>query len=312
MGRRLLLLGALLGLAGPAWGQDDGDAALREELAGLTRAFEAAFNGVDAVSMSELFTDDARLITDEGEAIVGKKAIAERFLGVLSASPGVKIACETTWVERLGADTAIEEGIATLQTNDPQGPSEAVPYVAVYVKRDGGWKHRLVRDLPHGRRPGAEGRRAALAGLSFLEGDWVGESPDGLLVVNGKHEGDFIELTYALQVEGEPRLTGEFRIGWDASAGRLRAWEFNSIGAFGEGTWTPLGENRWLTQSTLTSAEGDVTQATRILERLDAHRLSWRRIDGDAPMNDSIILTWRPPLPGTGVKPGSLEPETPR
>lgn len=317
MGRRLLVIGVVAGLVGSARGQEEGDAGLRAELAELTRAFETAFNEADPAKLGALFTDDAKLVTDEDEAIRGREAIVERFRQILSEAPRLTIACESTWIEPLGPDSAIEEGVATLRLKDqPEGPGESAPYTAIYAKRDGEWKHLLVRDHPRTAGSGSAGRREALAELRFLQGEWIGEGPNGLLKVKGTTTGEFIHLKYSAQVEGVEQLSGEFRIGWDASVGRLKAWEFNSTGAFGEGTWTRLGDNRWLTQSRLTSAEGEESEATRILERLDAHRLSWRRLDGESPIGDAIILTWRPPLPGTAARTDRPEPsrdeESPR
>lgn len=305
MSWRVATTGVLLCLIGPARAQETSKEAVAGEIAKLTRAFEAAFEMTKLAELEDLFTEDAKLITEEGETFVGREAIIGRFAQVLTEGINPTIRCETRWLEVVGPDVAVEEGVATLQTGNPRDSPEIVPYTAVYVRRDGAWKHALVRDHPSEKKAAVAAGRQELESLEFLEGEWMGESPDGLLKVEGYSGNDgFLELRYQVVAEGETVARGEIRLAWDAARGLLRSWEFNSTGAFGEGTWTRIDEGRWLTQSTLTSADGEVTHAARLLERLDAHRVSWRRLGGeDSTAADAILLTWRPPLPGTGLKP---------
>jgi hypothetical protein len=73
-------------------------------------------------------------------------------------------------------------------------------------------------------------------------------------------------------------------IGWDASAGKIRSWVFDSDGGFGEGTWTKKG-NRWLVDANATLPDGRKTSAINVMTVLDKNTITWestgRDLDGE-------------------------------
>src|SRR4051794_20090885 len=51
-------------------------------------AFIRAYNAGDAKAISELFTEDAEVVSEDGEPIQGREAIAALFASTFAANPG--------------------------------------------------------------------------------------------------------------------------------------------------------------------------------------------------------------------------------
>src|SRR5208337_3224360 len=72
-----------------------------------------------------LFSDDARMVTLTGRTINGRAAIEQLFASSFEEYPGQTIEVKTENLRFLGADSAIEEGTATITSppipGDPSG-----------------------------------------------------------------------------------------------------------------------------------------------------------------------------------------------
>lgn len=289
-----------LGEAGPA-------------LRRLAREFEAAYARGDAPAIAALFTADGELIGADGERTAGREAIAGRFARVFEADPGATLSIEPRTARRLTPEVVVEEGVATIRPADPGAEPQATPYTAILVNRDGRWLQASVRDHP----APPESTEPNLGELAWLEGEWVGESPGGVVECRGKWDegGHFLLIEYTASSRGEATLRGTVRLGWDPAARRVRSWEFDSAGGFGEGTWTPQGPGRWRVESEGVGPDGTTTAAARLVTRLDPHRAAWRRVDPVGPAEgsgpallDEVVLTRKPPEPGgEPANPGGTE-----
>jgi uncharacterized protein (TIGR02246 family) len=82
----------------------------------LTDRFIKAFNTGDASAIATLFTEDARVISEDGEVTEGRDQIAEQFKQAVADNPGSTIQIEVASLRFVGADTAIEDGFATITT----------------------------------------------------------------------------------------------------------------------------------------------------------------------------------------------------
>jgi uncharacterized protein (TIGR02246 family) len=140
MSRARSLVAALavvgIGIAGAA--RADG---VREAIEAGNRAFVAAFLRGDAKAVSQLYSEDARVIAPGAPAASGREAIAAFWQK--SIDSGVKdVRLETLEVESSG-DLASETGSVRLVAKDGS-PSQA-RYVVVWKRVGGRWL--LYRDI---------------------------------------------------------------------------------------------------------------------------------------------------------------------
>src|SRR5262249_24094518 len=128
----------------------------------------------------------------------------------------------------------LTDGKATLTS--PEGVEERTPYTAVWVKQDGAWMLRSLRDLPPESNEKAMTPADRLKPFAGLLGDWVSteKTPEINLSCHWADGKSFILLEYQLKA-GEHMETTTERIGWDQANGRFHSWHFDSAGAFGEG-----------------------------------------------------------------------------
>jgi uncharacterized protein (TIGR02246 family) len=115
---------------------------VRKAVESRNRAFVGAFLRGDAKAISELYTEDAKVIPPGGEVVNGRAAIAEFWRKQIGT--GVKdLTLSTGTVEAVG-DLAYEDGIVKQVAKD--GKVITGRYVVVWKRHDGGsWK--LHRDI---------------------------------------------------------------------------------------------------------------------------------------------------------------------
>ncbi len=265
----------------------------------LDDRFVREYNRGDSKALASLFTDDAEAIEAEGDRYQGREPIERRFAQTFAASPGVKIAIEVGSVRFLSPDVAKEEG-ATVITPAREG-RQVRPYTVLFVRRDGRWLISSVREeadpliSPHER----------LRDLEWMNGDWVDEAPDSEVRVHCRwsEDGNFLVRSFTVKHQGKPVMTVTQRIGWDPLARRIRSWEFDSEGGFGEGTWSRDGD-RWVVKHAGVRPEGVAASATHIMvkERPDLVRWSLTdRVLGHESIRgaNAYVLVRVPPPPRT-------------
>lgn len=259
--------------------------------------FIRAYNSGDSKAVAALFSEDAEAIEPDGARIEGRDAIERLFAETFAASPGVKITIEVESIRFLGADVAREEGRTLI---DPPKAARVVrPYTALLVRRGGRWLLSSVQEeadpmvRPHER----------LRELEWLVGDWVDESPESQVKVHcaWSENGNFLIRSFTVKRAGRPVMSVTQRIGWDPLMRRIRSWEFDSEGGFGEGTWSRDGD-RWVVKHSGVRPEGIAASSTNIMikERSDLVRWSTndRVLGGEAlPGSESFVMVRVPPPP---------------
>jgi uncharacterized protein (TIGR02246 family) len=262
-------------------------------------AFVRDYNRGDSKALAALFTDDAEAIEADGARFQGRDAIERRFAETFAASPGVKIAIEVGSIRLLSPDVAREEGQTVIT---PAKEARLVrPYTVLFVKRDGRWLYSSIREepdplvSPHDR----------LRELEWLIGDWLDQAPESEVRVNCRwsEDGNFLIRSFSVKQRGKPVMTVTQRIGWDPLAHRIRSWEFDSEGGFGEGTWSRDGE-RWVIKHSGVRPEGIAASSTNVMvqERTDLVRWSSTdRVLGSESIagTQSYVLVRIPPPPRT-------------
>lgn len=264
------------------------------------QAFVTAFNAADAPAVVALFTDDAEVLLDQGEPIIGKEAIQTRFAeSFANAAEKAMISLETASIRFLSADVAVEEGTSTLTRPGDPATSEKSRYTVVYVKREGKWLQSIVRDAsldsvtPYDR----------LKELEWMVGDWVDESEAGQVQTTCYWADNkaFLVRDFKVMVEGKPVMTGSQRVGWDPLAGQIKSWVFDSEGGHAEGYWAREG-NSWVIKSSGVLQDGSIVTATNVISKLDENTLTWASVDRTVGGNiaadlDPIKVVRKAPAP---------------
>ena len=134
-------------------------------------------------------------------------------------------------------------------------------------------------------------------------GDWIDEGADSVVRLHCQWSEDenFLLRTFTVKRQGKPVMTVTQRIGWDPVARRVRSWEFDSQGGFGQGEWSRDGE-KWVVKSTGVRPEGTTASATNVMIRERPDLVSWvstDRVIGDqsVPDSEAYVLVRVPPPP---------------
>ncbi len=211
----------------------------------------------------------------------------------------MKIAIEVASIRFLSPDVAEEEGHTVITPT--KEARQVRPYTVLFVKREGRWLMSSVREepdplvSPHDR----------LRDLEWMVGDWVDQAPDSEVRLNCRwsDDGNFLLRSFTVKQRGKPVMTVTQRIGWDPLARRIRSWEFDSEGGFGEGTWSQDGQ-RWLIKHSGVRPEGVAASSTNVMVKERSDLVRWSSTDrvlGDEslPGADSYVLVRVPPPPRT-------------
>jgi uncharacterized protein (TIGR02246 family) len=264
----------------------------------LDDLFIANYNKADSVALSALFTEDAEVIEVDGDRYRGRGLIEQRFAETFATSNGVRIALEIDAIRFLSPDVAREDGRSLI--TPANGTAVSRFYTVLLIKREGHWLISSVREepdppvRPHDR----------LKELDWMVGDWIDEGADSVVRIQCRWSGDenFLFRTFTVKRQGKALLEVTQRIGWDPVARRIRSWEFDSEGGFGEGTWSRDGE-KWVVKSTGVRPEGATASATNIMIRERPDLVKWvstDRVIGEESVPDSgVYVLVRAAMPPT-------------
>ena len=145
--------------------------------------------------------------------------------------------------------------------------------------------------------------RSQLEQLAWLQGDWVDESEDSVVIFSCEavDSGNFLLRKFVIRIAGHEAMSGTQRIGWDPLTGKLRAWIFDSEGGFSEGSWH-RDQDRWVLKSTGVTADGEPASSTSKYTFVNEHTMTWQSIDHEiagVQLADSEVVTIvrRAPVP---------------
>ena len=242
MRHRVILLGLVVGataMVAETRGQEANStraeggstAAVREQeepaIRRVVDAFAKAYNAGDSKSLAGLFTSEAEIVSDDGRRAQGRIAIEQVFAQIFKEHPKARMEIAVGTIRMVSPELAIEDGTATV-TSEPGEPAERTRYLVVHVKQEGQWRMASARDVAD--EPlSAEERLKQLEGLI---GDWIDESPDGVIMTSYRWTDNhcFIVGEFTVHIHGRPAMTGTHRIGWDPLAKKIHSWVFDSEG----------------------------------------------------------------------------------
>ena len=262
-------------------------------------SFVKAYCAADAKAIAAHFTTDAEYIDEQGNVYQGREAIEEAMTACLASNPGCQIEMNIDSIRFVSPGVAVEDGTTTVMPSDG---SELVisRYTAIHVKTDGKWLAASVREhAPKDRRQ----HRAQLQQLAWLQGEWVDEDEDSVVIFScaTADNGNFLLRKFTIQIAGQEAMSGSQRIGWDPLTGKLRAWIFDSEGGYGDGFWH-RDEDRWVLKSTGVTADGQPASSTSIYTFVDEHTMTWQSVDHEIagvqlPDSELVTIVRRAPSP---------------
>ena len=276
----------------------DAPTALEKAIVAEAEATVKAFNAGDAAALAALFSPTGEVVDENGNVFTGNQAITELFKAFFGKFPKAVLEMEVTSTRPLGTDIAVEEGVRRI-TADEGASAAQVRYVAVREKTGDRWPIASYREFTDDPAPTP---REMLAGLAWLVGEWVDESPDGRTSISFRwsDDGNFLLGDYSVSVGGETVASSAQRIGWDPIEGRLRSWTFDSDGGFSEGEWL-AGDDEWIVRSEVTMPDGTSGSATMSVKLRDADHFvieSTDRVVAGAEEPDfTLVVARKPPAP---------------
>ena len=258
----------------------------REAILKVAKSYAAAFEKGDVDALVANWAPDAEYIDESGKITQGREAIAAMLRKNFKGAKGYKLDLQTTAFRMVTPDVALADGKATLRS--PEGSEERTPYSIVWVKKDGDWMLRSLRDLPD---DSDEEMTPAerLKPLTWLVGDWVSteKTPEIHVTCHWAPGKSFLLLEYHSKA-GEKTETTSQRIGWDPGSERFRSWYFDSAGGFGEGVWRE-DDDQWSGEMISMLPDGRLGEARHIARSVDKNSWTWqardRTVDG-RPLSD--------------------------
>ena len=263
-------------------------------------AFVKAYNSGDRKGIAALFTPDADDVSEDGHVVQGRDAIAESIASCWENNPGAQIELMIESIRFVGPGVAVEDGSMLVQSRDDAVQAIETRYTAVHLKTDGKWLTASVREhTPKDRMP----HRSQLAQLAWLQGDWVDEGEDTLVVSSCKSVsgGNFLIRDYKVHIAGQRATSGSQRIGFDPKTGKLKSWTFDAKGGYSEGFWH-REDDRWILKSTGITADGQTASSTVIYTPIDSDTMTWQMVDHEIggrkiPDSDVVTIVRRAPAP---------------
>jgi uncharacterized protein (TIGR02246 family) len=272
------------------------------ELEAAAAAFIVAYNNRDADAIAAMFTENGE-ITDmmADDVTTGRAAIKERYAQIFAEDDAPAIAIEVDSVRLVGANLAIEDGVAHFSVEGDPLPFRSIAYTAVLQKNEAGtWQIASNRTLREVTGPG--GRLTELA--EFLKGDWTAQVGDLRvdMAFGWDDTGKFmIGELLALTPDGEP-ITSSVRLGWDGARNTITSWTFDSKGGFAQADWTRT-DSGFTVHTKGTTSDGEARSATQYFAPDGRNTIllsiTDRTIDGEPLPDAELRIARRPPSPAS-------------
>ncbi len=230
----------------------------------------AARRGDEAV-LRKMWTPDGEFIDGSGRVMKAAELIHQ-----LAASPKADVTSAEDSVfdatlRFVTPDVVIFDGMAD-RVCDTDGNILTRRFTAVWVKRDGKWLLDSLREAS----ADASSLNNHLKPLEWLVGEWVGTTDDTAVLVSSHWSdgGNFIVREFVVARDGSGTISGTQRIGWDAAAGQIKSWTFDSQGGAGEAHWRRDG-NRWIVDTVDVTADGKKGKTSSVYVPGDERRFTW-------------------------------------
>ena len=267
-------------------------------------SFVKAFCSANADEVAAHFTPTAEYLDEHGKVFEGRDQIAGLMKSIFENNEGCHLELQTDSIRIVNPGLAIEDGTTILTPPGAQGDDEETctigGYTAVHVKTDGKWLIASLRELPVTIN---RSHRSQLRQLAWLQGDWVDESDESVVLFSCElaDRGNFLVRKFVIHVEGQETMNGTQRVGWDPLTGKLKSWIFDSEGGYAEGYWY-RDDDTWMLKVTGVTADGEPASSTSVYTRVNSDTIVWQSIDHEVggiklPDTEEVTIVRRAPTP---------------
>ena len=262
-------------------------------------SYVVAFNEGNSKSVAEHYTEDAEYVDEQGRIFLGRAAIEDSLKHFFTECPDCKLGLQINSIRFVGPAVAVEDGTTSVVRSKNADPS-VTRYTVVHVKHGGKWLTASARDFTV---PNQRQHRAQVKQLDWMIGDWVHEGNDAVVEFSCKavDNGNFLLRSFTIRIAGQEAMSGSQRIGWNAQAGNLHSWIFDSDGGHSDGYWHRDGDS-WVLKVTGVTADGQTASSTSIYKFVDAHTMTFQSVDHEVagvefPDSAKVKIVRRPPRP---------------
>ena len=257
----LAVLSAFANAAPPQPGEGE-EAELRE----AAESYVDALNRGDRRAIARHWTDEGDLVDETGQFFKGRELAAN-----VESERQHKLAVKLESIRFLSSDVAVIEGTSRLEPA-PQDKPAAGRYTAVWVKREGQWLLDLVREAPLTYQSPHE----RLEPLAWMNGEWSATAGEAeiRLACDWSPDGNFLLREIQIRMPDRPSHSISQRIGWDAAAGAIRSWNFDSDGGHSQGLWM-LDGKRWKVSSAGVQPDGTPVEGASFYTQANDDEFSW-------------------------------------
>ncbi len=265
-------------------------AAIRQAL----DAFAKTFEDRDAKTLAGHFTAEGEYQNVQGTKLRGREALERAFAEFFAKTPEVTAAVQPDALRFLSTDSAIDEGLVTVQRG-PANPATKARYSALVVREAGVWQLAHLSESPAEERP-------SIADLGWLIGQWksaVGGGAEMQTTYAWDPGKKFIYMRFTRK-EAELALSGIQIIGLDPATGMIHSWTFETSGGIGEADWV-RDDDHWVLDAAGTLADGRTLAETNVLRRVNEDTFTWQSINR---LLDDAELPDLPPIKITRIKTG--------
>ncbi len=252
----------------PADARAEDRAAIRKVIDSFAKTFE----GRDAKTLAAHFTDEGEFQNVQGAKLQGRAAMEQAFEEFFAKTPEVTAEVKPESLRFLSSNSAIEEGLVTVQ----RGPTELAThahYTALVISDGGNWRIAQLSESPASHEP-------SIADLSWLIGQWK-SAAGGAVEIETTYTWDpgkkFIVMRFKRK-DADLDVTGTQIIGVDPATGMIHSWTFEASGGVGEADWIRDGDH-WMLDAEGTLANGSTLFEYNILRRVDDDTLTWQSTD---------------------------------
>jgi uncharacterized protein (TIGR02246 family) len=245
---------------GQAPATDNAQETIRKALA----AYAEAFNKGDMESLAAFWAPDAEYVNEEGKLTKGRNNIVALFKRYGTDLKGTNLTLKVTSIRPLKSDIVLQDGKSTYTR--PDGSLDQGTFTAVWIKTDGKWLLRSVRDLP-AEEGDAASPSARLKELQWMIGNWDGTNGNVTMSVRGLMNQTFLRLEFKTK-SADTELSVIQLLGFDPLTNQIKSWTFDSQGGYGEGLWTRDG-NSWVGQTAGVLPNGETGTAVNLIRFVD-------------------------------------------
>ena len=273
----------------------------RRSIEQVISSYESAFNSKNVETLISHWTATGVYSSQtSGKTTTGRAAMRKQFEILFTDTPSIKISLETDSIQFISPNVALEQGRVTVFSKD--GQTTQSDYDVVFVKQQNQW---LIDRVSDSESEAVNSSYAELKKLEWLIGQWTATAPGHRVEYTCQWtvNQNFISRKFTVFdpsnetiASGLPIASGLQMIGWDAKAGLIRSWLFDSDGGLIKGTWHS-GDNQWTVQSVASFADGGSGSFSGVFQLHENGEHSWKKtnrvIDGQLMPNIESIRSRR-------------------